>query len=101
MLFRSLELRAAYSSSILTITTADREGLKAAAAELGGTIESAEGAVVRIGVETAETARLILARHGTSVQDFEFRHGTMDDVFLALTGRETPAPAEATEGAGK
>ena len=95
------ELRAAYSSSILTITTADREGLKAAAAELGGTIESAEGAVVRIGVETAETARLILARHGTSVQDFEFRHGTMDDVFLALTGRETPAPAEATEGAGK
>ena len=95
------ELRAAYSSSILTITTADQAGLTAAAAELGGTVESAEGAVVRIGVETAETARLILARHGASVQDFEFRHGTMDDVFLALTGHETPASAEAAEGAKK
>ena len=83
------ELRAKHSSSILTITTADRPGLEALAAELGAVIESGDGAVVRIGVETAETARLILARHGTSTRDFEFRHGTMDDVFLALTGRDT------------
>ena len=31
-------------------------------------------------------ARSILAAHGDSVRDFEFRHGRMDDVFLALTG---------------
>lgn len=84
------ELRARHSSSILTITTADLPGLEALAAELGGRIKSVDGAVVRLGVETAETARLILARHGAAVRDFEFRHGTMDDVFLALTGR-TPA----------
>ncbi|MBD7994608.1 ABC transporter ATP-binding protein [Arthrobacter sp. Sa2CUA1] len=84
------ELRALHSSSILTITTADRPGLEALAAELGAAVKSAEGAVVRLGVETAETARLILVRHGAAVRDFEFRHGTMDDVFLALTGR-TPA----------
>ena len=83
------ELRAAHSSSILTVTTADRPGLVALAEELGGTVKSTEGAVVRIGVETAETARLILAGHGAAVQDFEFRHGTMDDVFLSLTGRAT------------
>jgi len=83
------ELRAKHSSSILTVTTTDRPGLETLTAELGGTVESAEGAVVRIIVETAETARLILARHGAATQDFEFRHGTMDDVFLALTGRNT------------
>lgn len=83
------ELRAKHSSSILTVTTADRPGLEALAAELGGTVSSAEGAVVRIGVETADSARRILAGHGAAVLDFEFRHGTMDDVFLALTGRNT------------
>jgi len=41
------------------------------------------------------TAHALLARRGESVADFEFRHGTMDDVFLALTGH---GPETATGG---
>jgi len=35
----------------------------------------------------AGRARQVLAELGDGVLDFEFRHGRMDDVFLALTGR--------------
>lgn len=61
------QLRAEHSSSILTLTTA------------AGTQE--------IAVPDATAARRILSEHGDDVIDFEFRHGRMDDVFLALTGR--------------
>ncbi|MDF1489892.1 ABC transporter ATP-binding protein [Tessaracoccus caeni] len=60
-------LRARYSSSILTLTTAT------------GT--------ERRTVHDAAEARRMLADLGDGVVDFEFRHGRMDDVFLALTGR--------------
>jgi len=60
-------LRAAHSSSILSLTTA-------------------AGAEQRPVADAAE-ARRILAELGDEVLDFEFRHGRMDDVFLALTGR--------------
>ena len=46
-----------------------------------------EGGAVVIGVDGAGVARRLLAAHGEAVRDFEFRHGRMDDVFLALTGR--------------
>jgi len=62
------ELRARHSSSILTLETAD--------------------GVEQIPVEDATQARRILAERGDAVLDFEFRHGRMDDVFLALTGRD-------------
>ena len=45
------------------------------------------GAAVVIGVPGADVARRLLGDHGDRVRDFEFRHGRMDDVFLALTGR--------------
>ena len=61
------ELRSRYSSSVLTLTTAE--------------------GVERIAVPDATAARRILADRGDAVLDFEFRHGRMDDVFLALTGR--------------
>lgn len=61
------DLRARYSSSILTLVTA----------------ESTE----RLTVADAAEARVILAERGDRILDFEFRHGRMDDVFLALTGR--------------
>ncbi len=62
------QLRAQHSSSILTLTTAD--------------------GVERIPVDDAAQARRILTDRGEQVLDFEFRHGRMDDVFLALTGHE-------------
>lgn len=97
------QLRAKYSSSILTVTTRNRPGLEALVLEVGGHIRPGDSEAVRIGVDTAEAARLILARHGEDILDFEFRHGTMDDVFLALTGREAPENEThaAAEGSGK
>ncbi|WP_336631294.1 MULTISPECIES: ABC transporter ATP-binding protein [unclassified Microbacterium] len=61
------DLRARYSSSILTLVTA------------AGT--------ERLSVADAAEARGILVERGDGILDFEFRHGRMDDVFLALTGR--------------
>lgn len=61
------ELRARYSSSVLSLVTAAGDE--------------------RIAVSDAAEARRILAERGDAVLDFEFRHGRMDDVFLALTGR--------------
>ena len=61
------DLRARHSASILTLVTA------------AGTEQRA--------VADAAEARRILTELGDRVLDFEFRHGRMDDVFLALTGR--------------
>jgi multidrug/hemolysin transport system ATP-binding protein len=78
-------LRAAYSRSILTVETDDPEGLITLARDMGADPARDADAVV-IGVAGADQARRILAVHGHGVRDFEFRHGRMDDVFLALTG---------------
>ncbi|MET0673825.1 MAG: ABC transporter ATP-binding protein [Microbacterium pygmaeum] len=90
------DLRAAHSTSVLTITSADPAALLLLAQRLGGSARTA-GEQVVIDVGDAELARLILAEHGTHVRDFEFRHGRMDDVFLALTGR-SGEDATAAEG---
>jgi len=66
-------LRARHSSSVLTLTTA--------------------AGVEEIPVPDAAAARRILAERGDAVLDFEFRHGRMDDVFLALTGRKPEGDA--------
>lgn len=62
------ELRARHSSSILTLVTA--------------------GGVENHVVGDASQARQILNDRREAVLDFEFRHGRMDDVFLAVTGRQ-------------
>ena len=84
------DLRARYSSSVLTITTHDRSALTALLAASGlvpaATRESGDGVVVEVAVPDAATAKHVLAAHGDDIADFEFRHGRMDDVFLALTG---------------
>jgi multidrug/hemolysin transport system ATP-binding protein len=79
-------LRAKYSRSVLTVTSEDPDGLSALARAAGAEPER-DGAAVVIGVPDADVARRLLAAHGDRVRDFEFRHGRMDDVFLALTGR--------------
>jgi len=68
------ELRARHSSSVLTLTTAD--------------------GVEQRPVADAGEARRILGELGDAVIDFEFRHGRMDDVFLALTGRTVSEAGE-------
>jgi multidrug/hemolysin transport system ATP-binding protein len=80
-------LRAQHSRSTLRMTTDDPPALVAVARSAGADPDPViEGDVLSIGVPDADTARAILAAHGDHVRDFEFRHGRMDDVFLALTG---------------
>lgn len=83
-------LRARYSSSILTVTSADPAALVAIAGPRGAQATVA-GEIVELAVPDASAASAILAAHGDDVRDFEFRHGRMDDVFLALTGRAADA----------
>ncbi|HLR55649.1 MAG TPA: ABC transporter ATP-binding protein [Actinomycetales bacterium] len=84
------ELRATYSQSILTLTSAAPaaldEGL--AAQDLS---YAAKDNVFTITVPSAQVAQQILINHGADVRDFEFRHGRMDDVFLNVTGQEAAA----------
>ncbi|CAL4859339.1 ABC transporter ATP-binding protein [Microbacterium sp. MM2322] len=80
------ELRARHSRSILTVTTRDPEALEALARREGLPVRR-EGDILTVEVPDALPARRLLAAHGDDVADFEFRHGRMDDVFLALTGR--------------
>lgn len=90
------ELRAAHSRSVLRISVRDPAALAAAAASEGCRVEGAPADVV---VPDAGCARRILARLGDDVLDFEFRHGTMNDVFLAVTDAapERAEPAEVPE----
>jgi len=81
------ELRSRHSRSVLTVTTRDRTALTTIAAASGLAL-AGNGDTVEIAVEGADVARRLLAEHGADVIDFEFRHGRMDDVFLALTGRD-------------
>lgn len=85
-------LRAQYSRSILTVTADEPELLAQAARAVGATVAS-DGEELVIEVPDAAAARQLLAAHGDRVRDFEFRHGRMDDVFLALTGRSAEAAA--------
>jgi len=81
------DLRARYSHSILSISSRDREALGRLAAASGLPVVDRAG-VAELRVPDAAVARRLLAEHGDDVLDFELRHGRMDDVFLALTGRE-------------
>ena len=98
------ELRSRYSRSVLSITARDPRTVLALAGE-GAEID---GEVVRLTVSDAAQARGILTTLGDDVRDFEFRHGRMDDVFLAVTGsagrgaggrRRADPPAGASEDA--
>jgi multidrug/hemolysin transport system ATP-binding protein len=80
------QLRATYSSSILTITTRDVDALLRACDGAALTC-SVSGDVGRISVPDADSALDFVNHHRSIVDDFEFRHGTMDDVFLSVTAK--------------
>jgi len=91
-------LRAVHSRSVLTVTSDDPAGLLRLAAKHGAVPEQDDD-IILVPVPDAATARAILSEHGDSVRDFEFRHGRMDDVFLALTGRSGEESATGAEAA--
>ncbi|WP_284753224.1 ATP-binding cassette domain-containing protein [Arthrobacter sp. efr-133-R2A-120] len=80
------ELRSQYSRSVLTIQSSAQDRLKRTVTDLGLTFE-ARTDVLEIDVETAQDALAVITAHREHIGHFELRHGTMDDVFLALTGK--------------
>ena len=82
------ELRAKYSQNMLTITTASVGKLRAVCESLHLPCLLAHDTATIVVASSAQ-AQEILRLHGDDVRDFEFRHGTMDDVFLALTQKRT------------
>lgn len=79
-------LRARHAFSRLSVSTRNRSALLTLARDHGLEV-SVHGEVIELRVDGADLARRLIAEHGEDVVDFEFRHGSMNDVFLALTGR--------------
>lgn len=80
------ELRQLYSSNLLTITTDDSEFIRNYCSQADLVCHFDNG-VFRIEVENSRQAQELLGAGAERIRDFEFRHGRMDDVFLALTER--------------
>ncbi len=77
------QLRSLFSRSVLTVRATD-VGSFLAQCEARGLDAERVGDVVRVAVDDIEQAKAILL--APQINDFEFRHGTMDDVFLNVTG---------------
>lgn len=75
-------LRAKHSSSLLTVRGVDRESIMEHSRQMGF-LPHLSGDDIVIPVDSSTDARHLLAT--LDIEDFEFRHGTMDDVFLAVT----------------
>ncbi|MDR1807576.1 MAG: ABC transporter ATP-binding protein [Propionibacteriaceae bacterium] len=83
------DLRERYSRSQLTLTLSRRPGLKARLTELRRLPPPGwnPDRPLVLNVSDAESAKDLLAELDPWVEDFEFRHGSMDDVFLTVTER--------------
>ncbi len=79
------ELRAKHSSSVLTVRST-QPALILAECHRRGIEPNQERDDIHIPVRSSAHARELLT--ALDPQDFEFRHGTMDDVFLSVTGGE-------------
>jgi multidrug/hemolysin transport system ATP-binding protein len=84
------QLRASHSSSVLSVTTGDVDALLRACE--GAALRCVvSGGVGHISVPDSASAFEFVNDHRSIVDDFEFRHGTMDDVFLSVTAAGAPA----------
>lgn len=85
-------LRRRFSSSRLDIVAADPPTtLTRIRGTIGDVEATIDGGAVSLAIADARAARAVLSTLGDEVLDFEFRHGSMDDVFLAVTGRGAEA----------
>ena len=81
------QIKERYARNVLRILTSDSEDLKAA---LPTSCEWEQGKENEFFFypETTKEALALLSQIGSYVEQFEFQAGTMDDAFMALTGRE-------------
>lgn len=85
-----IALRAEHSEPHLSLVTADPAVARRALARHleEGEVIADDGGSVSAHVADTAAARAILDELGADLLDFEFRHGSMDDVFLSVTGGE-------------
>ncbi len=87
-------LRRDHSSSVLSLAVRPGADVLPRVAAAGGSVlAGAAPGILRVAVPDAGVARAILVALAGDATDFEFRHGTMDDVFLAVTGNVAEAAA--------
>ena len=81
------QIKERYARNVLRILTQDSEDLKAA---LPTSCEWEQGKENEFFFypETTKEALALLSQIGSYIEQFEFQAGTMDDAFMALTGRE-------------
>lgn len=82
------ELRSAHTSSVLTMKVEGGGSQVLGLLKEQGLDAHVDNGSVVVRVDTPAQALAIL--NDFTPEDFEFRHGTMDDVFLGLTDREAP-----------
>ncbi len=81
------QLRSKYSSTSLTVIAKQPADVSAAAKAMGLECEVNDAGVAKINAKDSLQALELLKSLGSAVEDFELRHGNMDDVFLNLTAR--------------
>ncbi len=86
------DLRASYAKDILTLTLTQPAQLAKSLRSEGYHVTQ-KGDVCSVAVGSSQAALNILKRHEKQITDFEFRHGSMDDVFLQLTRSHEGAEA--------
>ena len=81
------QIKERYARNVLRILTSDSEGLKVA---LQTRCEWEQGKENEFFFypETTQEALMLLSQLASYIEQFEFQPGTMDDAFMALTGRE-------------
>ena len=81
------QIKERYARNVLRILTSDSEDLKVA---LPTSCEWEQGKENEFFFypETTQEALTLLSQLGSYIEQFEFQPGTMDDAFMALTGRE-------------
>ena len=81
------QIKERYARNVLRIQTSDSEDLKVA---LQARCEWEQGKENEFFFypETTQEALTLLSQLGSYIEQFEFQPGTMDDAFMALTGRE-------------
>lgn len=85
------ELKNSYSHSRLKLY-GDAAAIKLALDKLGVRYEE-EGNAVALSFSEAEAARAFIAAYPALCEDFEYIKGSMDDVFLSVTGRRAGGDA--------
>ena len=81
------QIKGNYARNILRILSQDATGLEKSLPRSCAWEQVKEGEFI-LHPKTTQEALTLLAQAGPYIEQFEFQPGTMDDAFMALTGRE-------------